>query len=135
MLKGFEADARDTSFRVQADEEMLPWRDETFDLVASNLALHWVRAAGTGNNARPMDSNCSRRRCHRPHDTSVEPRTCNSNIKRAMKMHPQQIAKLCQRELGHVFFYFVLRSLARAFLEQGLTAKPRVVHLRTLFMT
>merc|ERR1719272_1856360 len=42
MLKGFGEEARDTGFRVQADEEMLPWRDETFDLVASNLALHWV---------------------------------------------------------------------------------------------
>jgi hypothetical protein len=77
MLKGFEADARDTSFRVQADEEMLPWRDETFDLVASNLALHWVRTAGTGNSTHFTDStvhySCCRYQC--PRDKNVELRT------------------------------------------------------------
>ncbi len=32
----------DRIFRVQADEEQLPFRDESLDLVVSTLALHWT---------------------------------------------------------------------------------------------
>lgn len=42
MLQNFRDDARDQGYVVQADEEALPWRENTFDIVASNLALHWV---------------------------------------------------------------------------------------------
>eukprot|EP00041_Stephanoeca_diplocostata_P011505 m.190591 g.190591 ORF g.190591 m.190591 type:complete len:350 (+) comp18565_c0_seq2:339-1388(+) len=41
-LLRFDADARDQAFRVQADEERMPFRDNMFDIVVSNLALHWV---------------------------------------------------------------------------------------------
>ena len=42
MLQAFDSDARDHGFRVQADDEVLPWKANTFDIVTSNLALHWV---------------------------------------------------------------------------------------------
>ena len=42
MLQAFDADARDRGYRVQVDEEAIPFRHNSFDLVVSNLALHWV---------------------------------------------------------------------------------------------
>lgn len=42
MLQAFDEGARDRGFRIQADDEVLPWKDNTFDIVTSNLALHWV---------------------------------------------------------------------------------------------
>lgn len=42
MLDNFGGDCRDSGLRVQIDEEALPWRDNTFDIVTSNLSLHWV---------------------------------------------------------------------------------------------
>jgi NADH dehydrogenase [ubiquinone] 1 alpha subcomplex assembly factor 5 len=42
MLQAFDADARDRGHRVQVDEEAIPFRHNCFDLVVSNLALHWV---------------------------------------------------------------------------------------------
>ena len=42
-LEAFDADARDRGLRVQGDEELLPFRHNVYDVVLSNLALHWVR--------------------------------------------------------------------------------------------
>lgn len=42
MLRAFDAQTRDLGHRLQCDEESLPFRDEQFDIVLSNLALHWV---------------------------------------------------------------------------------------------
>mmetsp|Transcript_20950 Transcript_20950/g.54481 ORF Transcript_20950/g.54481 Transcript_20950/m.54481 type:complete len:351 (-) Transcript_20950:1089-2141(-) len=42
LLSAFDADARDRGFRLQADEEALPFRADTFDIVVSNLSMHWV---------------------------------------------------------------------------------------------
>lgn len=42
MLDAFDADTADRGFRVQADEEAIPFRDDTFDIVVSNLSMHWV---------------------------------------------------------------------------------------------
>ncbi|EGD75570.1 hypothetical protein PTSG_06639 [Salpingoeca rosetta] len=42
MLANFSPGARDLDRRVQADEEYLPFPPNTFDLVVSSLAMHWV---------------------------------------------------------------------------------------------
>ena len=42
MLANFSQDARDRQHRLQVDEEYLPFPPNTFDLVVSSLALHWV---------------------------------------------------------------------------------------------
>jgi SAM-dependent methyltransferase len=42
MLDAFDADTPDRSFRVQGDEEAIPFRNDCFDIVVSNLSMHWV---------------------------------------------------------------------------------------------
>lgn len=42
MLDAFDVDARDRGYRIQVDEEAIPFRDDSFDIVVSNLSMHWV---------------------------------------------------------------------------------------------
>eukprot|EP00052_Salpingoeca_macrocollata_P009476 m.74700 g.74700 ORF g.74700 m.74700 type:complete len:312 (-) comp17121_c0_seq4:48-983(-) len=42
MLAKFHPQARDLHLRVECDEEALPFAPNTFDLVVSNLSLHWI---------------------------------------------------------------------------------------------
>lgn len=42
LYKFSKEEGRDQNLRVVCDEEFLPFAENTFDLVASNLALHWV---------------------------------------------------------------------------------------------
>eukprot|EP00040_Diaphanoeca_grandis_P002774 m.22671 g.22671 ORF g.22671 m.22671 type:complete len:337 (-) comp13900_c0_seq1:43-1053(-) len=41
-LNRFDESCRDAGMRIQSDEEVLPFRRNTFDVVLSNLSLHWV---------------------------------------------------------------------------------------------
>lgn len=43
MLASFDPDARDLNARVHCDEEgILPFNDNSFDLVASSMNMHWI---------------------------------------------------------------------------------------------
>ena len=42
MLAAFPAAVRDQDLRVKADEELLPFGPNTFDLVTSSLSMHWI---------------------------------------------------------------------------------------------
>ena len=42
MRCSFDDNARDRDLRVACDEEFLPFPENTFDVVASNLSLHWI---------------------------------------------------------------------------------------------
>jgi ubiquinone/menaquinone biosynthesis C-methylase UbiE len=42
MLNAFDSSARDLDSRLVLDEELLPFAENTFDLVVSSLSLHWV---------------------------------------------------------------------------------------------
>jgi len=41
-LNNFDDTCRDPGLRIQSDEEVLPFRNDIYDIVLSNLSLHWV---------------------------------------------------------------------------------------------
>ena len=41
-MQAIDSDARDRHLCIKGDEENLPYPDSHFDIVISNLSLHWV---------------------------------------------------------------------------------------------